>query len=239
MRCARVLEPTPLMATISPLRPPSDAPPPRAAPPIDRAPTATRPIPARRSTAAVLGVVAIVAVTVLLALVAVLVFVERSRAPQDAAPGDTVARAVSVTPAATEPTTAPTRAIVTPKVVVAPAPVSARTARPRSDAAVPRGNVRLSGVIGSEPFWNQGELVAVVKAQLDEPKACYAEAIADGATFAGFVDLIVSIDASGKTTDVMCDVRGDHEPDALVFCTCVTAKASAWKFPPATASSAS
>ena len=211
-----------------PHRPPSDAPPAYARPPEPRSSpssTVTPVVPPAaatlasagtkpRGTGAVLGIVAIIAVTLLSGLALVLFFLDRSRERPEA---------VGATAAASAPISTPTS---TPTSTSSPSPTSSP-----SRAVGRRGKVKYGGVTGPDPFWTQGEIAAVVQSHLAEPTACLDEAD-DNANLHGYVDMIVGIDATGATTDVMCDVRGNHTPPAQVFCACVSAKASSWKYPP-------
>jgi hypothetical protein len=222
----------PAASTVTPVVPPGAA----AAP--------DAPSLRRAKTARTLGIVAIIAVTALLGLVAVLVFIDRSRttdAPQalataPPAPGLTdyarLAKEMDKIFGDDDPpgSATPPR----PKAAASGKPSAVANLAPNDPAKTParRGSLRYAGVVGADPFWTQGEIADVVSNQLGGVQGCYAQAVQDGAALTGTVDLIVSITTSGATENVMCSVRDNRSKDAQVFCACVSARASSWKFPP-------
>ncbi len=175
----------------------------------------------------VIGIAGLVVAIVMVAIGVVVAVVLPSRSPiasqgvptaaTGASPAAPPGAATPLSPAAAAPTPPPTP-IVKPGSTV---------------AAGPAPKLLLGSVIGTEPFWTQGEIMDVARAHHSEMIGCAREAVAAQPGVSGDISITVSPNKSGVVGSVQCGMRVHNTPGEVALCGCVSSTMGRWKFPAA------
>lgn len=138
--------------------------------------------------------------------------------------GVSVALVMTRSPGASGPAASP------PAPVAAPAPVAPLA--PLASAG-PGPKLVVAGVIGTDPFWNQGEIMDVARTHHAEMIACAREAVSAETNLVGGMSVTVSPDKRGVVESVQCSMRAGRTIGAVTMCGCVEATMGRWRYPAA------
>ncbi|MBX3192750.1 MAG: serine/threonine protein kinase [Labilithrix sp.] len=109
-----------------------------------------------------------------------------------------------------------------------PIPIASSSAGGRAVS----GQIIVAGVIGTQPFWSQGEIMDVARKRQPELQRCLREGLALDPAMSGNVSLTVHPEKTGVMGSAQCSFRPKSRGEPAL-CGCIEAAVGKWRFPPA------